>query len=451
MSGKYIITGEDVNKILAHSPFALSDSPYKKGMGAGQIKKYFYDFITVLAEKLNIHLNDFESDVNQAISDLEVSMTENKTENESQLNKAIEHTVTDILAKLGEHEVGENTHADIRTYISDIETVLDDALLEITRSKNLAQNAYDLAAGKSKVHVVKDFRDMFGMFQYVETNVGDFVLATDKNCPDFVIVDSSYKAIAVKISSEDVKTGNLEAPTVGELYYYEFEQSDAVKEKVVLAIEGGVDLYKYATIEELQIIANGLGSVLEGKQDKLTFDKTPTKDSENPLTSGGVYDAIQSVSPSKTYTLIETRESLVENKGEIEFTDIDLKEFYIEMQAGINNTSANFYAMVNEKYVLMNAKIGLATDTSRGSVFSFYMDTNGFGVALVSDSNEGTPFHPQAPTKMEVRIPPNYMINENGENDYFPIKKIKIFPYGTENEWVKGSTFKLWGVENNEN
>ena len=46
MSDKFKITGEEINQTLMHSPYALSDSPYQRGLGAGQIKRYFYDFIT---------------------------------------------------------------------------------------------------------------------------------------------------------------------------------------------------------------------------------------------------------------------------------------------------------------------------------------------------------------------------------------------------------------------
>ena len=35
-----------------------------------------------------------------------------------------------------------------------------------------------------------------------------------------------------------------------------------------------------------------LQSTVAGKQDKLTFDSTPTSGSNNPVTSGGIYNAI---------------------------------------------------------------------------------------------------------------------------------------------------------------
>lgn len=41
-------------------------------------------------------------------------------------------------------------------------------------------------------------------------------------------------------------------------------------------------------------IWNKIVSILAAKQDNLTFDNTPTKDSTNPVTSDGVYNSIQS-------------------------------------------------------------------------------------------------------------------------------------------------------------
>lgn len=40
-------------------------------------------------------------------------------------------------------------------------------------------------------------------------------------------------------------------------------------------------------------INNTLGPAIDNKQDALTFDSTPTEDSTNPVTSGGVYAALQ--------------------------------------------------------------------------------------------------------------------------------------------------------------
>lgn len=52
------------------------------------------------------------------------------------------------------------------------------------------------------------------------------------------------------------------------------------------------NLSNLTTIEKTSIVdaINEIATALTGKQDTLTFDTTPTKDSTNPVTSGGIYD-----------------------------------------------------------------------------------------------------------------------------------------------------------------
>ena len=49
----------------------------------------------------------------------------------------------------------------------------------------------------------------------------------------------------------------------------------------------------FATKTELSSINSQIDSLSESKQDKLTFDDTPTENSQNPVTSGGIYTALQ--------------------------------------------------------------------------------------------------------------------------------------------------------------
>ena len=55
-----------------------------------------------------------------------------------------------------------------------------------------------------------------------------------------------------------------------------------------------------------------LGQYLKGKQDKLTFDTTPTTNSTNPVTSGGIKTALDSISDAVDD--IEIPEHLVINE-----------------------------------------------------------------------------------------------------------------------------------------
>lgn len=59
--------------------------------------------------------------------------------------------------------------------------------------------------------------------------------------------------------------------------------------------EDNLDSGMTDSIKQIQIQAGeikGINAALEGKQDTLTFDDTPTSGSDNPVKSGGVYSAL---------------------------------------------------------------------------------------------------------------------------------------------------------------
>ena len=61
----------------------------------------------------------------------------------------------------------------------------------------------------------------------------------------------------------------------------------------------------------IQANADAIEELQAGKQDKLSFDTTPTANSTNPVTSGGVYDAIKA-SNAGIVEAINTNEFTVE-------------------------------------------------------------------------------------------------------------------------------------------
>jgi hypothetical protein len=48
-------------------------------------------------------------------------------------------------------------------------------------------------------------------------------------------------------------------------------------------------------IERLCEVVNGLTDTLASKQNNLTFDASPTKESANPVTSGGIFEEIEKI------------------------------------------------------------------------------------------------------------------------------------------------------------
>lgn len=62
------------------------------------------------------------------------------------------------------------------------------------------------------------------------------------------------------------------------------------------AVDSAEDAFEAA--ERAAESAEEARQALDGKQDKLTFDQTPTAGSQNPVTSDGIYSAIQEATPS---------------------------------------------------------------------------------------------------------------------------------------------------------
>ena len=58
MENRYQLTSEEINKILCHSPRSLSASPAEQGLGAQQIRKYFYDFIYTFLRIIYINVSE---------------------------------------------------------------------------------------------------------------------------------------------------------------------------------------------------------------------------------------------------------------------------------------------------------------------------------------------------------------------------------------------------------
>jgi hypothetical protein len=85
------------------------------------------------------------------------------------------------------------------------------------------------------------------------------------------------------------------------------------------------DLSNYYTKDEIDdgniTISAALNELHDEKQDKLTFDSTPTSGSSNPVTSGGVYNALQNVQPdlSDYYTKTQVDTALAAKQNTLTF------------------------------------------------------------------------------------------------------------------------------------
>ncbi len=205
MSDKYIITKEEINQILLHSPYALSLAPSKNGMSGEQTKKYFYDFIPVLVEKLNFKMKDVE------------------------------------LSEIANEKMVDEIWEAINTLGADIVSAM-----------SKATQAYNLASGKSKVYVWGNVRHLFGDILNSLNNeannlrVGDFILITEKGFPDFIVSSSPDDVKIPPNGYVSVTAENYLDVEIKEGTAYAFLNGFSL-----IGIESGIDTSVFATKEEL--------------------------------------------------------------------------------------------------------------------------------------------------------------------------------------------------------
>lgn len=225
MENRYQLTSEEINKILCRSPRSLSTSPAEQGLGAQQIKKYFYDFIYYMAQLLNMHLGSVGKDVTALDTGL-VALQEALTES--------------IADSIWDHATAADAHADIRESLAE--------------AVHLANVAYNLASGKSKVYVNTSFQMALFELQNEELHQGDFIMVIDKSTPDFVVLDYvGADTDVTEVDFEDVINNSLPAPKVGEMFRLKgFD-------RVLLAIESGIDAETLSTKDDLSTALSTFG------------------------------------------------------------------------------------------------------------------------------------------------------------------------------------------------
>ena len=105
------------------------------------------------------------------------------------------------------------------------------------------------------------------------------------------------------------------------------------------------ELSDYVTDAELENTISTLATKTEvaNKQDKLTFDDTPTIDSQNPVTSDGIKKAIDAATPSITIddTVTSTSENPVRSSGIYQYVQEETSDL-------VNNSELANYATKSE-------------------------------------------------------------------------------------------------------
>ena len=135
--------------------------------------------------------------------------------------------------------------------------VVNNALKRLGDVENIANAAYNLASGKSKVYVKTSFQMALFELQNEELHQGDFIMVIDKSTPDFVVLDYvSADTDVTEVDFEDVINNSLPAPQVGEMFRLKgFD-------RVLLAIESGIDTGDFATKDDLNALSGEFSKVL---------------------------------------------------------------------------------------------------------------------------------------------------------------------------------------------
>lgn len=173
------------------------------------------------------------------------------------------------------------------TALSEVSAVAEDAL-------SLAKTANQATGKRTVVYVLTGFEEaVFNMFSdYVSYKNGDILVLSSKDEPDFVVTEAKNLVSPTAIYATDYL--NLPTPNPGDMFKF-VDDSGTVLDLGLIAIESGVNVPETAIDSELSLksvnpVQNKvITEALNNKQDKLTFDTTPTEQSENPVTSGGVY------------------------------------------------------------------------------------------------------------------------------------------------------------------
>ena len=152
------------------------------------------------------------------------------------------------------------------TYVRDKFSVISN---DVGTAKSKAEEAYNLASGKTRVRVVPNFYYMVLDLINSGVNAGDMYLLLDKNVPDFIVMGNGEGPGAITITRDDLYS--LPAPNVGDIFFVEGIS--------VAAIESGIDTSVFATKEELEEFSGAMPLLkevtLDANEEGITieFDK----------------------------------------------------------------------------------------------------------------------------------------------------------------------------------
>lgn len=270
LSDRFKLNGDEVNEVILNSPYSLADSPAALGQRASQTKRYFYQFINTLAEKINLHFGEIDNAVSECEQDT------------AEAHERIGEVGENAFIALSEHNQSGEAHNDIRKKITDavsahnesmgahedIREMLDSFALEL-------EVALALASGKSRV---VSFDDEVELFEYAIANakIGDILLLEDSEKPDFTVygVGVEEKEGDISLDINDIVTG---APLLPNKKYFvngvRLVSTDGRFETSLFAKKDEVNEHKKYFLGEIESLKTRLlaaEAALRGKEEALT-------------------------------------------------------------------------------------------------------------------------------------------------------------------------------------
>lgn len=283
MSKNFKITEEEINQTILHSPYSLADSPSRQGLAPAQIKRYFYEFIRFLAEKINLHLDDIGKDAdsaNKKIASLEEAniylgeLTKSSLVAHNTGKASHEDIRNKIVSDIASHNINTLSHLDMRDLIKEI--------------KDKTNAAFAIASGRQRVYPCDDILGLCDLVtEKAELVPGDMILLLDPDECDFIVYETNVSSAQgyaenpndVRVSYDGIANGEV-AFEAGKIYYLDGVRLLATKgnmETGLLAKDEDLDALRVELLENVaQIEASilNINNNVDTKETRLSIEES---------------------------------------------------------------------------------------------------------------------------------------------------------------------------------
>ena len=273
MSKDFVLTENEINEAVLHSPYSMPSAPYEKGQGAEAVKKYFYDFIRVLAKRLNGHLEKIESAV-VALEARDASLEDTQRGHDvsdlahQALITRIRQEISEVAGQISAHCIDTEAHTGLANKLTDLvnshtvsESAHSDIRQLISELRELSQNAYNMAMGKSKIIPLVTVEEMLEYLDQNEVFSGDVFIFEEENVPDFTYFGKvSDSEGLIVMTYDDYAQGDIK-PISGKSYYYNGNK--------LVASESGFDVSTLARREDVELSLGTLGESLSQAESRI--------------------------------------------------------------------------------------------------------------------------------------------------------------------------------------